>query len=217
VIVLSFFQWDLLTPPTFEGIGNYAQLLTDPTFLAALKNTFVFSFWSVFLHIVFGMLLALGVNRAIPSGIKYAVRTLYVFPFLMSYASVALIWPSVPAPRFCIMNFLVGSVGPPTPVLLVSSEPAMPAIIAVDLWKTLGYTFLILLTGLQTIPNVVYEAAAIDGAGRWKKFWYVTIPMLSPTLFFAVIITFIGAFQIFDPMFIMTHGGPGNKTISMVQ
>src|SRR5699024_7964155 len=97
------------------------------------------------------------------------------------------------------------------------SELAMPAIIAVDLWKTLGYTFLILLTGLQTIPNVVYEAAAIDGAGRWKKFWYVTIPMLSPTLFFAVIITFIGAFQIFDPMFIMTHGGPGNKTISMVQ
>src|SRR5699024_1554760 len=141
VIVLSFFQWDLLTPPTFEGIGNYAQLLTDPTFLAALKNTFVFSFWSVFLHIVFGMLLALGVNRAIPSCIKYAVRTLYVFPFLMSYASVALIWRYVLDPRFGIMNYLLGSVGLPPPDWLVSSELAMPAIIAVDLWKTLGYTF----------------------------------------------------------------------------
>jgi multiple sugar transport system permease protein len=99
---------------------------------------------------------------------------------------------------------------------LQTTSTALPALIAVDLWRTLGFTFMILLAGLSSVPPHFYEAARLDGAGAWKRFWHVTLPMMSPTLLFTCIITVVGAFQIFDPMFIMTSGGPGISTTSIV-
>lgn len=215
-IIISFYNWDLLTAARFSGLRNYFKLFADPTVGQAIGNTFVFTFWSIVLHIGLGLLLALAVNRRMPAALKYFLRTTYFFPLLMSWASVALVWKFALDPTFGFINYYLARIGISAPNWLLSPQWAMPSIIFVDLWRTLGFTFIILLAGLQGIPNDLYEAARIDGAGAGMRFWNVTVPMLSPTLFFACIITFIGAFQIFEPMFIMTQGGPGNATISVV-
>jgi multiple sugar transport system permease protein len=215
-IVLSLFQWDLLTPARFAGLGNYKQLLSDPVVGQAIWNTFVFTFWSIVLHISLGLLLALAVNRAIPAPLKYFLRTAYFFPLLMSWASVALMWKFALDPTFGFINYYLGLLHIAAPDWLISPPWAMPTVIFVDLWRTLGFTFIILLAGLQGVPTYLYEAARLDGAGTFQRFWHITLSMLSPTLFFTTIITFIGAFQIFEPMYIMTQGGPGNSTLSVV-
>lgn len=216
-IALSLFQWDLLSSAQFIGLENYSKLLSDPDVLKAIGNTFVFAFWSLILHLSLGLLLALAVNRKISAVLKYFLRTAYFFPLLMSWASVALLWKYALDPGFGFVNYYLNALGWRAPNWLLSPEWAMPSIIFVDLWKTLGFTFIILLAGLQGVPEYLYEAASIDGAGVWQRFWNVTIPMLSPTLFFASVISFIGAFQIFEPMLIMTQGGPGDATISIVE
>jgi multiple sugar transport system permease protein len=215
-IGLSLLQWDLLTPAQFAGLSNYAKLFSDRAVVQAILNTFIFTFWSLVLHLGLGLLLALAVNRAIPGPLKYFLRTFYFFPLLMSYASVALLWKFALDPSFGFINYYLGLLHIAAPAWLLSPRWAMPALIFVDLWHTLGFTFIILLAGLQGVPTYLQEAARIDGAGAWQRLWNVTIPMLSPTLFFASVITFIGAFQIFEPMFIMTNGGPGNATLSVV-
>ncbi len=215
-IVLSLFQWDLLTPAQFNGLGNYAKLFSDPVVGQAIVNTFVFTFWSLVLHLSLGMLLAVAVNRAMPEALKYFLRTAYFFPLLMSWASVALMWRFALDPSFGFINYYLGLLHISPPDWLISPQWALPSLIFVDLWHTLGFTFIILLAGLQGVPTYLYEAARIDGAGAFHRFWNVTIPMMSPTIFFASVITFIGAFQIFEPMFIMTNGGPGNATLSVV-
>jgi multiple sugar transport system permease protein len=216
VFVISVLEWDLLTQPVFSGVENYKQLVSDPTARAAIQNTFVFAFWSVVLHLGFGLLLALAVNRIMPPTLTYFLRTAYFFPLIISWAAVALMWRYILDPNFGFLPYYLSKVGLSLPNVLTSPNWAMPALIFVDFWRTIGLTFIILLAGLQSIPNQLYEAAKIDGAGSFHRFWYVTIPMLSPTLFFALVITFIGAFQIFEPMYIITQGGPGDETRSIV-
>ncbi|HEX4203339.1 MAG TPA: sugar ABC transporter permease [Ktedonobacteraceae bacterium] len=213
---LSLFSWDMFTAPQFVGLANYAKLLTDTSARTALWNTAVFTFWSLVLHLGVGMLLALAVNRAIAGALKYFLRTAYFFPLIMSWAAVALMWLYLLDPNFGIVNYYLGKLGLPTPNWLVTSSLALPALIFVDLWRTLGFTFIILLAGLTSVPTHFYEAARLDGAGAWRRFWNITLPLMSPTLLFACIITVVGAFQIFDPMFVMTRGGPGTSTLSIV-
>ncbi|MDQ4137533.1 MAG: sugar ABC transporter permease [Actinomycetota bacterium] len=213
---LAFVHWDLLTPPQFAGLSNIERLIGDEILRQVLVNTFVFAFASVVTHVGLGMLLALAVNRKMNRIIQYWLRTAFFFPFLISWAAVALLWKYVLDPNFGIVSHYLAQLGIEPPSWLLDPGWAMPSIIAVDWWHTIGYTFVILLAGLQTVPRHLEEAAMIDGAGAVRRFWSVTLPSMSPTLFFAVIITFIGAFQIFDPMFIMTAGGPGNSTRSMV-
>ncbi len=213
---LSLFSWDIFTPAKFVGLANYAKLFGDASAHIAIWNTIVFTFWSLVLHLGFGMLLALAVNRAISGVLKYFLRTAYFFPLMMSWAAVALMWLYLLDPNFGIVNFYLGKLGLPHPNWLETSSLSLPALIFVDLWRTLGFTFMILLAGLSGVPAHLQEAARLDGASSWRRFWSVTVPMMSPTLLFACIITVVGAFQIFDPMFIMTSGGPGAATLSIV-
>ncbi len=213
---LSLFSWDMFTSPQFVGLTNYGKLLTDTAVHIAIWNTVVFTFWSLVLHLGIGMLLALAVNRAISGILKYFLRTAYFFPFIMSWASVALMWLYLLDPNFGIVNFYLGKLGLPTPNWLQTSSLALPSLIFVDLWRTLGFTFVILLAGLTSVPTHFYEAARLDGANAWQSFWSVTLPLMSPTLLFTCILTVVGAFQIFDPMFVMTSGGPGASTTSIV-
>lgn len=215
-IALSLFNWDMFSSPEFIGLQNFERLVNDPIARAAISNTFVFTFWSVVLHLGPGLFMALAVNRGMPYSLNYFLRTAYFFPLLVSWAAVALIWAYILDPNFGFITYYLRNLGLNAPIFLISPDWAMPAIIAVDLWKTIGFTFIILLAGLQSIPTQLYEAAAVDGAGAFRKFWNITIPMLSPTLFFASVISFIGAFQIFEPMYIMTSGGPGERTLSIV-
>ena len=215
-IVLSFFEWNLLTDAEFVGLDNYRQLFTDDAALAAVRNTFVFAFWSLVTHVGAALLLALMVQRAIPGVLKYLFRTAIFFPVIMSWASVSLIWLFILDPNFGFINHYLEQVGIPTKSWLLMPDTAMPAIIIVDWWKTIGFTFILILAGLQGVPAHLHEAAKIDGAGSVRRFRDITLPMLSPTLFMVAILTFIGAFQIFEPMYVMTSGGPLDKTVSIV-
>lgn len=213
---LSLFSWDMFTSAQFVGLANYGKLLNDTAAHTAIWNTAVFTFWSLVLHIGIGMLLALAVNRAIAGALKYFLRTAYFFPFIMSWASVSLMWLYLLDSNFGIIDYYLGKLGLPEPNWLQTTATALPALITVDLWRTLGFTFVILLAGLTSVPPHFYEAARLDGANAWQRFWHVTLPLMSPTLLFTCIITVVGAFQIFDPMFVMTNGGPGTATTSIV-
>lgn len=214
--ILSFFHYDLLTPPEYAGLENFQALATDPLLLRALGNTFLFSLGSMVTHLVGGLLLALAVNSGINKVLGYLVRSAVFFPFLISWAAVALIWQFVLDPAFGLLNHYLGTIGISAPNWFADPAWALPAIIGIDFWHTIGYTFLIMLAGLQTIPREINEAATVDGASAVQRFFHITLPLMSPTLFFATIVTFIGAFQIFDPIQIITKGGPDDATLSAV-
>lgn len=216
-IGLAFFSWDMLTPAEFNGVGNFTEIFSDPLLYEALANTFVFAFASVVTHLGGGLLLAMGVNRMMNRALSYFVRTTLFFPFVISWAAVALLWKYVLDPTFGLVTHYAGEIGVQPPEWFTDPAWALPAIIAIDFWHTIGFTFVIMLAGLQTVPRELHEAARVDGARPHQVFWRVTLPMMSPTIFFAAVVTFIGAFQIFDPVQIITpDGGPENSTITIV-
>lgn len=216
-IILSFFSWDMLTPAKFNGINNFTDMFSDPLLYKALGNTFLFALASVVTHLVGGLLLALGVNRVMNKALSYFVRTTLFFPFVISWAAVALLWKYVLDPTFGIVTYYLSEIGITSPSWFTDPAWALPAIIAIDFWHTIGFTFVIMLAGLQTVPKDLIEAARIDGCSPRQILWNITIPMMSPTIFFAAVVTFIGAFQIFDPVQIITpQGGPDNSTITIV-
>jgi multiple sugar transport system permease protein len=216
-IALSLFSWDMLTPAHFTGLDNFGKLLRDPLVYKALGNTFIFAFASVVTHLIGGFLLALGVNSLRNRVLSYFVRTSLFFPFVISWAAVALLWKYVLDPTFGIFTYYLGKIGITSPAWFIDPHWALPAIIGIDFWHTIGFTFVIMLAGLQTVPRQLVGAARSDGADSRQVLWSVTVPMMSPTIFFAAVITFIGAFQIFDPIQIITpDGGPDNSTISIV-
>ena len=215
-IGLSLFSWDLLTPAEFVGLKNFRALASDDLLVRSLGNTFIFAFASVVTHLVGGLLLAVAVNRGINKVLSYFVRTAVFFPFLISWAAVALLWKYVLDPSFGLLSYYVDLLGVTVPGWFTDPAWALPSIIGIDFWHTIGYTFLIMLAGLQTVPNEMVEAARCDGANRAQVFFFVTLPLMSPTMFFASVITFIGAFQIFDPIQIITQGGPNDATITAV-
>ncbi|MFE6734761.1 carbohydrate ABC transporter permease [Microbacterium sp. NPDC057650] len=215
-IVLAFMKWDLLTPPEFVGMQNFADLFSDDLLPKVLLNTFLFAFASIVTHLVFGLLLALAVNNVMSRALSYFARVAVFFPFLISWAAVALLWKYVLDPTFGFVAQYLSMVGIELPNFFADPAWALPAIIFIDLWHTLGFTFIIMLAGLQTVPAELIEAARTDGASSWQIFWNVTLPLMSPTMFFATIITFIGAFQIFDPIQIITKGGPQDSTMTII-
>lgn len=215
-IALAFLKWDMLTTPEFVGAENFVRLFSDPILPQVLLNTFVFAFASIVTHLVFGLLLALAVNRVASRVLGYFARVAIFFPFLISWAAVALLWKYVLDPTFGYVAQYAAGLGIELPNFFADPAWAMPAIIFIDLWHTIGFTFIIMLAGLQTVPSELVEAARTDGATSWQIFWNVTLPLMSPTMFFATIITFIGAFQIFDPIQIITKGGPQNSTTTII-
>lgn len=215
-MALSLYSYDLLTPATFVGLANFRALAHDRLLLHALGNTFVFAFASVVTHLVGGLLLAIAVNRGLNKVLSYFVRAAIFFPFLISWAAVSLLWKYVLDPNFGIFSFYLTKIGITAPGWFTDPAWALPSIIGIDFWHTIGYTFLIMLAGLQTVPNEMTEAARVDGANGFQRFFWVTLPLMTPTMFFASVITFIGAFQIFDPIQIITQGGPNDSTITAV-
>jgi len=216
-ISLSFYSWDLLTPAVPAGLKNFHHLFHDPVLPRVLLNTFIFALASVVLHVGGGLVLALALNRGMNTVLSYFVRASTFFPLLISWAAVSLLWKYVLDPSFGYFGYYLGRVGIRTPAFFADPHWALISIIGVDFWHTIGYTVIIMLAGLQTVPPQLMEAARTDGASPRQVFFNVTLPLMSPTIFFATVITFIGAFQIFDPMQIITQGGPNNATESVIQ
>lgn len=213
---ISLTQWDLLSPPKFVGLANYQLILTnDPLFRKVMVNTLYFTFASVPLAVLISLGLALALNQGI-RGISL-FRVAYFMPVITSMVVVAMIWRWFYNPDFGVLNYFLRLIGigqPPN--WLASQQWAMPAVIIMAVWKQLGYNMVIFLAGLQAIPANLYEAASIDGAGRWQRFWYVTVPLLTPTTFFIIIVSVIGSLQVFDAVLVLTEGGPANATRTIV-
>ena len=216
-IALSLFNYDLLTPPVYIGLANYRYLLHDQLAANALVVTFLFTAASVMLHVLVGLILALAVSRPMPRVLQYGLRTAFFFPLLISWAVVSLIAMYTLDPNFGFITYYAGKLGLHSLDLFTNTHTALATIIGVDLWHTVGFSFIVLLAGLQVIPANLYEAARIDGASWWTILVRIKLPLLSPSLFFVIVISFIGAFQIFEPVHIITSGGPNNSTESIVQ
>ena len=216
IIAFSFFQWDLLTPPKFAGLANFRMLAHDPELAQALFNSLIFDLMTTTLHIIVGMTLAIAVTSVSSRVVRYWARTAFVVPFLMSAGAVAVMWSYILSGSTGPLNYYLERLGMSPPDWLASGTWALPSLVGVDLWQTVGITFIIFLVGLQTIPAVLYEAAAIDGVGAFQRFRYVTFPMLSPATLVASVTAFIGAFEIFTWPYVITNGGPGNATLTIM-
>jgi len=215
-IYISSTDWEmqLNVVPKFIGMANYKNLLfNDELFWISLKNTFYYAFGSVPLGLILALILALLLNQKL-RGITI-FRTIFYLPSVISGVAVALLWVWIFNPQFGIVNAILAKLGLPTPGWLTDPAWAMPALIIMSLWGV-GGSMLIFLAGLQGIPTEFYEAAEIDGAKLWAKFRYITLPMLSPTIFFNLVMGIIGSFQIFTNVYIMTSGGPGTATLVYV-
>ena len=207
----SFTDYPLLSPPTWTGLGNYRMMVSeDPLALQGLKVTTVYAAVSVPLSLVLGLAIAILLNQEIVAMPYW--RTLYYLPSVVSGVAVAMMWSWIFNSEFGVANWLLRMVGVRGPNWLTDPHWALPAIIIMSVWG-FGGSMIIYLAGLQSIPTVLYEVALIDGAGTWHRFRHVTIPMLSPTLFFTLIMGLIGALQTFTPAYIMTGGGPRNATL----
>lgn len=212
---LAFTRWDLLTPPQFVGFANFRALLADPEFWSALRHTLIFLLGYIPAVMVLGLWVAVALNRHIPGRGLY--RAVYFLPVVTSWVAVALVWKWLLNPSYGLMNNFLGLWGLKGPAWLFDPYWAMPAVILTSVWKDSGFVMAILLAGLQSIPREYYEAAEIDGADGAQKLWYVTLPLLAPTLFFALTISLINSFQVFDQVYVMTGGGPAGATTVLVE
>lgn len=210
-VYASLTDWDGLNPPEFVGIENYSKLVMEDNFFReTLANTIYFTAGHIPLTIVLALSLALLCNRPSPGIALF--RTAYFIPSVSSVVAVSVVWFWIYQPQNGVLNGLLAQIGIEGPAWLSSTTWAMPAVILVSVWQGIGYPMVILLAGLQAIPPNLYEAARIDGASSVNQFWKITIPLLTPTLFFLLITQFITSFQVFGIIFVMTQGGPANAT-----
>jgi multiple sugar transport system permease protein len=211
---ISLTRWDLLTPPKFVGLGNYQQLLSDDRFLTALRNTTFYTVVSVPLGMILALGLATVLNQAI-RGIAW-IRTAYFLPLVTSATAIALVWLWIYSPAGLLNDFL-GLFGVPPQRWVSDPQWAMSSIIVMSIWQGLPANVIIFLAGLQAIPVEYYDAASVDGANRRARFRNVTLPLLTPSIFFTGILALIGAFQVFDQIYVMSNPGkPSDATVTMV-
>ncbi|HZQ98030.1 MAG TPA: sugar ABC transporter permease [Chloroflexota bacterium] len=212
-LAMSFLKADFLSPPTFVGTRNFERLIDDDTFFKALGNTAVYALGRMPFVIVIGLSIALLLNRD-RWGVR-GMRTLYFLPSVTSGVAVALLWIWMFNPDYGLINSFLALFGIRGPGWIWTEEWALPGLIVVSLWGV-GSSMLIYLAGLRGVPVELYEAASLDGAGPARKFFRITLPMISPTLFYTLITGIIFSYQVFLNAYILTNGGPNNATLTMV-
>jgi multiple sugar transport system permease protein len=212
-LAMSLLKADFLSPARFVGLRNYAKLLDDDTFFKALGNTVVYALGRMPFVLVIGLAIALLLNRD-RWGVR-GLRTLYFLPSVTSGVAVALLWIWIFNPDYGLINAGLGLIGVAGPNWLYSEEWALPSLIIVSLWGV-GNSMLIYLAGLRSVPVELYEAASLDGAGTLRRFFAITLPMLTPTLFYTLVTGIIASYQVFLNAYIITSGGPNNATLTMV-
>ncbi|MGQ9554709.1 MAG: carbohydrate ABC transporter permease [Anaerolineae bacterium] len=211
--VMAFTQWDILTAPKFIGLGNFTTLAKDPLFSRSLGNTAFYTFIGVPLYLVLSLAAAVLLNAGVRGMSIY--RSLFFLPSLTPAVANALLWVWIFNPDFGLANAILWQFGLPPQKWLFDVNLAKPSFIIMGVWH-IGSQMVIFLAGLQGVPDQLYEAAAIDGANNWRRFWSITLPMLSPTIFFNLVIGIIGSFQVFTTAYIATGGGPQNATLFYV-
>jgi multiple sugar transport system permease protein len=217
--VLSFTSFglrDLQNPigTNFIGLKNYTDLFADPKFWKSLGNTVYFVVVGVPLTLALGLVIANALSRGI-TRIRTAFRVGYYLPVITSIVAIAVVWRFLLNPDVGLINLLLQKIGISGPDWLANPALAMPSIIAMAVWRNVGFAMVVFVAGMQAIPAMLYEAASIDGAGRWQSFRFVTLPMLRPTILFMLVITTIGYLQLFEEPYVMTDGGPLDATLSV--
>jgi multiple sugar transport system permease protein len=208
---LSFNDYAIIAPPEWIGITNFRKAFTgDPLFWKSLWNTVYYVGIGVPLRIVFAFLLATLLNQEVRGRLFY--RVAYYMPSIIPGVAAAVLWLILLNPRLGLINLVLGLFGVPSINWLGNPQYSKPALILMSLWGV-GGSMVLYLAGLQSIPEAFYEAAEIDGASRWRKFWNITIPLMTPTILYNLIMQIIGSFQVFGSAFIMTGGGPLNSTL----
>ena len=218
-LLLSFAHWNLLTPPSWAGLANYQRMFADPLFYRSIVNTVYFAAGSVALGVITSFLLALLLNQKV-RGVGF-FRTVFYLPSVVSGVATALLWVNILNPDSGLINSILRVVGIKGPGWLVDPQWAIPGLILMSVWGA-GNTIVIYLAGLQGVSPTLYEAARLDGAGAWHRFWNVTIPMMSPVIFFNVVTSLIASLQAYTLVLIMTGGGrpgtaggPDNSTLML--
>jgi len=206
-------DWDLLHAPEFVGLGNFLAILKDPLSGTSLWNSAFFTFLSVPLGLILAFAVALALNQNLAG--RSAYRTVFYLPSITPAVASAVVWTQIFNPEFGVLNDILGKFGVAPLRWLLDPALAKPAFIFMSLWS-IGPQMIIFLAGLQNVSPELLEAAWVDGAGSWARFRHVTIPMVSPTIFFNLIMGIIGSFQVFTASFIMTRGGPQNATLFIV-
>jgi multiple sugar transport system permease protein len=209
---LAFTDWELLTPPEWVGLKNFEKLRSDPLFRTAMTNTIIYTVVSVPLQLLVALIVALLLNQGVRGQNLY--RAIAFLPSQMPAVATSMLWFFIFSPTGGLANAAIGLFGIPPQKWLWDIELVKPALIAIAVWA-FGGAMIIFLAGLQDIPQTLYEAAEIDGAGALSKLWYITVPLLTPTIFFNLVIGLIGAFQVFTPVYLMTGGGPGTSSMMM--
>ena len=207
---VSLHSWNLISPMQWLGLENYRGLLEDPTTRKVFRNTLLYCAGYLPLVYAGGLGLALLLNQRLRG--RSMFRAAFFLPVVTSWVVVALVWKWLLNPTNGLVNTLLGAVGLPQPGWWTDPTWALPAVILSSAWKDLGFVMVIMLAGLQAIPRDVLEAAWADGANAWQRFWRITLPLLSPSTFFVVVISLINGFQVFDQVYVMTGGGPSGSS-----
>jgi len=212
---MSLQDWNLLGVPSFVGLDNYRELAGDTEFYAALGHTVAYLAGYLPLVLVFGLAIALLLDTTLPAMTLF--RATFFLPVISSWVAVSLLWKWLLNPADGLVNRILGVLGVPAPGWWTDPDWAMPSVVLASVWKDVGFVAVILLAGLQAVPHDLLEAAALDGAGWWRKLRSVTLPLLSPSLFFVTVISLINGFQVFDQVWVMTEGGPGGASSVVVE
>lgn len=211
-LYLAFTEYDLFTPPELNGIANFRRMLADARLWVCFRNTVAVALGSVVGTNVVGLLLAMGVNRGTSKGFRYFFRTSMFFPVVTTASSLAIVWQVLLATDRGVINMILGQFGIKRIPWLTSSVWAIRSVILYQIWRSLGLIMITYLAGLQGIPGELYEAGRIDGCNSWRLTRHITLPLLTPTVFFNIVMGFIGGFQIFEASWILTGGGPGDAS-----
>lgn len=212
-IALSFTDYDIFDAPAWIGLDNYVEIFQDPVFGQATWNTIVYTFWTVPASMAIAMVIAVALNQNLR--LRTWFRTAFFLPQVTATVAIAMVWLWIFNPQQGLLNGILSVVGIPGQAWLADPEWALPSVILVGAWQGIGIKMLIYIAALQNVDPSLYEAAAVDGAGPIRKFFAITVPMLKPATFFVLIISIIGAFQVFDQIYVLTDGGPANSTTMM--
>ncbi len=215
LVALGFTEWNMIDPkPLFVGLRNYSILFRKREFLEAMSHTVVYTVFTVGVQLALAILVAVWLKP--PTRFNAFSQAAIFTPHIISLVSVSMVWMWLMDPRTGVLNLVLNAFGLPSLKWLNSSDTAMMSIIMVSIWKGLGYHALVVLASLQAIPAEIYEAAALDNAGRTRVFFRITLPMISPQTFLLLITMTINSFKVFETIRIMTNGGPGNSTKVLV-
>lgn len=214
VVYYSLTNFNLYSIPEFVGAKNYLTLLKDGDFLISVKNTLIYTAFTLFPQLAIGLLFAIMLYRK--SKLIPFFRTAFYLPNVMSMVCMSMVWLWIYDPTYGLLNTILKQFGFSTQQWLQDPKLALPCVIIMGIWKNCGYSMVIFLSGLTSIPDSLYEAASLDGAGFIKKFQYVTWPMLKPTTFFLLVTGIVNSFSVFEQINIMTSGGPLNRTTTIV-